>query len=597
MNNTKVKGLYKQYSGIITICLWIIFIIWKIPFLNKGIDYTDTGFNMENYKNVFFGEGITDIGLVLTNLIGGIIYKLLPAYQLLVYRILHWIIGILTAFFAYQIFKRYLDKNLILVLLIGLSLATKGGESIYSYYPMTSLVLILALMFLHAGLVDKKNSKLVIAGIISGINILFRLTNLIYLAMVLLIIFYGWIKGYSKKETIKTAFLYVVGAAGAFICIIPLLFFILGPENLINSFMSYVREFLGIVDKNVVNHLAIEEKSGHSLSAEIKTLGQQGISSITVMICCFVPVVILWELIGTFIKRVVDFKNNFLMEIVFAVYSIVVLFVLKNKISGTVFLILAIGSLCFSFAFLLKAKKIKSEYALLFASTFLMGCCSVIGSDLGFRRISIIQSYAVLSIALGVQLIMTCTSLNNKYFKIAKNFVKSFSIIFITSLYVVGIFCMMPQSYLDADYGELKYSVNPELTVLKGMKTSKIRSEQLNEYYEIMRKPELQNTEVAVFGYFPLGFNISEQKDYFESVMPCVDYPRVSVERLLGVIQEKQDQGIKPVIVISYVNQIQRGDDHFTSEAKMAVLDYMLSLNEYEVYHESNNFKIYAPID
>ena len=351
MNNIKVKGLYKQYSGIITICLWIIFIIWKIPFLNKGIDYTDTGFNMENYKNVFFGEGITDIGLVLTNLIGGIIYKLLPAYQLLVYRILHWIIGILTAFFAYQIFKRYLDKNLILVLLIGLSLATKGGESIYSYYPMTSLVLILALMFLHTGLVDKKNSKLVIAGIISGINILFRLTNLIYLAMVLLIIFYGWINGYSKKETIKTAFLYVAGAAGAFICIIPLLFFILGPENLINSFMSYVREFLGIVDKNVVNHLAIEEKSGHSLSAEIKTLGQQGISSITVMICCFVPVVILWELIRTFIKRVVDFKNNFLMEIVFAVYSIVVLFVLKNKISGTVFLILAIGSLCFSFHF------------------------------------------------------------------------------------------------------------------------------------------------------------------------------------------------------------------------------------------------------
>ena len=85
MNNTKVKGLYKQYSGTITICLWIIFIIWKIPFLNKGIDYTDTGFNMENYKNVFFGEGITDIGLVLTNLIGGIIYKLLPAYQLVVY--------------------------------------------------------------------------------------------------------------------------------------------------------------------------------------------------------------------------------------------------------------------------------------------------------------------------------------------------------------------------------------------------------------------------------------------------------------------------------------------------------------------------------
>lgn len=596
MSKQTIKEFYNKYSTWITIMLWIVICLWRIPFINKGIDYTDTGFNMENYKNVFYGNGISDIGLVFTNLLGGIIYKALPAYQLLVYRILHWIIGILSAFFAYQIFKRYLDKNLILVLLLGISLATKGGESIYSYYPMTSLLLMLVLMFLHIGLVDKKNNRIVLAGVISGINIFFRLTNIMYLAMVLLILFYGYIKGYSKKETIKLAFMYIAGVVGVCICIIPILFIILGKEDLINSSVAYVRELFGIVDSSIVNPIGIEEKSGHSLIAEIKTMGQQGISSILTIVCFFIPVTAIWSLLNFLINRIDKIKNKTIFKyILLSAYSIVFSFIFKDRISGTIILILSIGSVCFSFILLLKYKKLKPEYILLFATTFLMGCCSVLGSDLGFKRISILQSYAILSVALGLILIINSANSVNKYIKIVIELSKSFSIIFVICLYIVGVFCMIPKSYLDADYGELNYSVNPEIKVLKGMNTSKTRADQLNEYYEIMQRKELQDAEVAMFGFFPLGFNISEQKDYFESVMPCVDYPRVSVERLLSVIQEKQEQGIKPVIVISYVNQLQRGDDHFTSDAKMAVLNYMLELNDYDTYLDDEYFTIYIP--
>ena len=129
------------------------------------------------------------------------------------------------------------------------------------------------------------------------------------------------------------------------------------------------------------------------------------------------------------------------------------------------------------------------------------------------------------------------------------------------------------------------------------MKTSEERASQLEEYYDVMSADELEDYEAVIFGYFPLGFTIVNHTNYFEDVQPCIDYPSVSVESLLRVMNEKQEDNIKPLIVVSYVNQLQRGDDHFTSDAKEAVLEYMLELNEYETYYESENFLVYKPVE
>ena len=88
---------------------------------------------------------------------------------------------------------------------------------------------------------------------------------------------------------------------------------------------------------------------------------------------------------------------------------------------------------------------------------------------------------------------------------------------------------------------------------------------------------------------------IGPQRDYFESVQPCVDYPAVSVESLLGAIQEKPD--VYPVLVMSHVNRLQRGDDHDTSEAKVAVFEYMLTRTDYTCVLDDEYFTIYIPND
>jgi hypothetical protein len=110
-----------------------------------------------------------------------------------------------------------------------------------------------------------------------------------------------------------------------------------------------------------------------------------------------------------------------------------------------------------------------------------------------------------------------------------------------------------------------------------------------------MSSPKLANSEVAIFGYFPLGYVIGPQMDYFSEVQPCVDYPSVSVVSLLEVIEEKQNDSTYPIIVLSHVNKLQRGDENDTSKAKLAVIEYMLTLTDYQVLVDDDYYLIYVP--
>jgi len=154
MNFYKLKSI--KSTDVLSIVLLSVLILWRIPFLNKGIDCTDTGFSLDNYKNVFQGNGINGIGIFITTFIGGVIYNSLNSYQLLVFRIIHWILNLTTYYFSYCIFKKYLDRNFLLLLLLGMSFGAKNGEALFSYYPLTSCLLLLSVCLLIDGTIDEK---------------------------------------------------------------------------------------------------------------------------------------------------------------------------------------------------------------------------------------------------------------------------------------------------------------------------------------------------------------------------------------------------------------------------------------------------------
>ena len=576
---------------------WIILFLWRLPFVFKGIDYTDTGFNLTNYMGVFGGNGIRDIGLFLTNLIGGWIYSLLPAYHLLVLRILYWILCVGMDVIAFFIFRKRLHPCVVLGVLIIYDFAAFGGEALLSYYPLTKILLLSALALLFSGLEKEKPIRIIFSGILCGINIFIRLPNVLFCIMFVGVIAYGiWTKQDKKRVVIRTL-QFILGAVIGALTILAVMILYLGIDGVINSFMDYVNLALGKTESRTVNFLGIEESSGHSVFAIIKTVGRQVIFAVRDMAVFGLPMLAAAVLLSQ-LKRLKMKYAGILVFVLTVITEAGVAVFFRVQLRATVGYITAILMMALCLFMIVALKEKQPMHRTIYLVVFLIGVCCVFGSDLGLSRLNMLQGVMPLTMVLGIKDIKESKILSeeNKKQRFVYNSVlcTSLAILFVVML-VSGTTVGMKSAYMDGDYSAMHTSTGEDIPVLRGMKTSETRAEELNEYYEVMSDPSLANAEAAIFGYFPLGYVIGPQRDYFEAVQPCVDYPSVSVTSLLEVIEEKQSKGVYPVIVLSHVNRLQRGDDHDTSKAKLAVMNYMLTLTDYEVLVNDDYFSIYIP--
>lgn len=569
--------------------LWAILLLWRIPFLNLGIDYTDTGYSLTNYKNVFSGNGIRDIGLFWTTLIGGVLYKLLPAGQLLACRILHWLLYVAVDVVTYRMFRKYLKPHVILLALLALNLGSRSGEAIFGYYPLTKLLLLPAIALLLKGTVEKRNGALFFSGLLCGLNTFVRLPNALFCSMVLGVVFYGvWTKR-EKKEIWREFFAFLLGVLAGLAATLAVMVCFMGFGGIVGSFREYVMLALGKTDTKVENFLGIEETSGHSMLAILRTVAIQGVYALEDVALFGLPM-----LLGAFLIHFVWDKLQLgrpaLKYAAIAVLEAAAIFLFRERIAANATVVAVLLMFAVAFVLLVAGKKLDPEHRLIYLLTVLLGLCCVFGSDLGLRRVGMLQGMILLVTILGVYDIKAeiHAERHEKFCRYA--FLPALSLLLLAVL-VTNVTVSIPKTFMDGDVGTLHAEVSEEIPALRGMKTSAVRAEELDEYYELMQAYPEQ--EVAIFGYFPLGYIIGPQRDYFESVQPCVDYPAVSVESLLGVMQEKPD--VYPILVMSHVNRLQRGDDHDTSEAKTAVFEYMLTRTDYECVLDDAYFTIFVP--
>ncbi len=593
-----VKNIIFNKDNLLKILLIILIIVWRIPFINKGIDYTDTGYSLANYKNVFSGNGIHDIGLFLTTLIGGLIYNILPFGQLLVLRILHWLIGLLTLYIVYKIFCPYVHKNILLILLFILSLGTKNGEALFNYYVLTRLLLIFAILLLRDGLINDNKYLVIFSGIISGINVFVRLPNILFISICFSIVIYYLSKKIPKKKIVIMFSYFLIGSIiGIFLDLLVMMFY-MKPTEIFLSFRNYYNLALGKTTNNFYNFLNIEEtKDAHSIFILVKLIAKQTIKALFLAITYILPSIILLNGFFTFCKNKTS-KVEYTIIIISLLYSLIYIFKYKRYTSQNMYILLYLYCLILCLIKLLKYFRTKPTFVFLNSIALILAPCTVFGSDLGLFRLSIIQLYLVPVILPNKDLLKQskriCYYFKDKMTNCITIYYYLCYFILIFGVLICNII-KLPIIYMDSTYNNLTYSVNDETGLLNGMYTSDCRSKQLEEYQMIMNNDKLQGRQLAIFGYFPLGFVLGKQENYFSE--PCIDYPSCKIKDLLIEINNHQNNGDDPpIIVISYINQIQRKDKHYTSNAKIALIKYMLSLAEYKIINQTENFTIYATV-
>ncbi|MBE6737520.1 MAG: hypothetical protein E7566_02545 [Ruminococcaceae bacterium] len=578
----------------LTYAFLILMVVWRIPFLNKGIDYTDTGFNMTKYRDLFVDSSENSIGIYFTQFVGSLIYNALPAYQLLVFRVLHLAIWSATFLIIFFTFRRpepsYYNVGLSLLLLITSSYQ-KMGEAIFSYYPFSMLMVAIGIFLMYTGLIKDKKIRLLASGIVLGVNFGVRLPNLLFFSLVVVVFWY-----YVCKKEIKIGFIrsgiMLGGVAIGFAAMACFEVIMLGAGSAGDSLGGYV-------------NLASDSNKNHGIFNQIIHIFQQIFLSMRSIVFYIGPVV-LASLVFILVYKAVFKKNmhktyvNMLMYIVVALASIFWFeLILVDRVTvfsfvhhfGLISLVLAVISV---FALANSHPELSSASLIAIISAG----CIILGTDLGISRFADVLPQLCVSLMIAATYIKPqssktklCSFVGLYFNKICK--VTVVVLIGITTMMSVAV--MVPETYNDASVDKLTATPSESIVTLRGMKTTSERAQSLSNLYYAMQNENIKDKPVAVIGMFPLIYNIADNEKYFKQ--PCIDYNSVSADNLEEQYESKKSEGIYPVIVYSRLHMIQNGLNELCDDPqKLELFDKMRNDCEYTLVFTDENFDVYAPV-
>lgn len=191
-----------------------------------GVDLSDVTYSVTNYMFLGEIEGSWIYATFLANLVGsGLVH--LSGGSLLVMNILTRLILVALVLLPYYQLRKYVPWPLLFsgeLVAIGLSWC----PSVILYNYLTYLMMTGALLFLFFGLVKDKNYHFICAGLLFGINILTRFSNLTECVFIL-VVWYASILDHDKKW-IKRTLLSLGGYLAGCLIAVGILYLAGGPE-------------------------------------------------------------------------------------------------------------------------------------------------------------------------------------------------------------------------------------------------------------------------------------------------------------------------------------------------------------------------------
>ncbi len=580
---------------ILTYAFLVLLVIWRVPFLNKGIDYTDTGYNMTKYRDFFVEVSSNSIGRFFTQLIGALIYNALPAYHLLVFRIMHLVMWSAAFLIIYFTFRRptpcYYNVVLSLLLLLTSSYQ-KMGEALYSYYPFSMLMVAVATYLMYTALVKDKPLRLLASGIVLGVNFGVRLPNVLFFSLVIVVLWY-----YICKKQTKTGFarsgIMLGGIAIGFGVMAVLEVIVLGIGSAGDSLSSYV-------------DLAGSSSKDHGIINQILHIFQQ-IQVSVFHIGYYVFPIVLACCVFMLLYRVVFKMQMHKLHFKVLMYSAVVLaaalwfvFIVINKI--TIFKFIhdfGLIALIFASVSVFALKKQHPELSAAALISIISAGCIIIGTDLGISRFADVLPQLCVALAIGATYIVPKAPVKKIKYYICLYFNR---ICKITVAVMLGLTAMMssimlvPLTYNDASFEKLTTPLSDDIVTMRGMKTTAERAESFNNLYFAMQEDELAEKPIAVIGMFPLVYNLVDNDKYFRQT--CIDYNSVSIESLREQHETNKNNGVYPVIVFSRLHMNQNNLEALCEdEEKLDLFNEMLTDCDYTIVFFDENFDVYAPVE
>ena len=177
----------------------LILLLYPLIKINQGVDVSDSSYSLGNY--MFFPQmkGMWVISTYLSNVIGWLMLKLPFADRLLLMNLYTGLLVSALVLFLYYVMKKWMPAWIVFMgemIAIGFLWIPTG--ILYNY--LTYVFFAVGAIFLYKGLVEEKKVLLLAAGIVLGLNVWVRVSNLTEMAL----IFCVWYHCYIRRERIQS---------------------------------------------------------------------------------------------------------------------------------------------------------------------------------------------------------------------------------------------------------------------------------------------------------------------------------------------------------------------------------------------------------
>lgn len=556
----------KKAETVLFYTLSFVTATWFFLIVNKGIDVTDVAYYLTKYKYYFDSEmQLKSIGMFFNDLLGALIYHSVPSHQVLVLAICHWLLYMLSGLFIYKCLKKYVPRlGLVACIFIG-SLFSLTWIKVMNYNATSMFMQTSAVCVMIKGLEQEEKRAFFWSGLLFGLNIYFRLPNVLQMGIGVMLI---WYFGICKKDwnyTAKAVKSYGCGLVTGGLFGGAIAFLIIEKELIFAYFSRTVTS-------------ATSSESSHGILNIFSSILKGGMIGVVDWIRYGTALLILLILFRLFIKKKEwNEKSKKVLE-----YAISFLFIFAGCYVGytieylNAFQMIGVGI----WAVLFLGIWIYREKDPLLSALSGIGFCAELVLMVGTNNAWYYQ-IVFLMFPLGLCYVVV--------YKLPKGAIKANIRVILGFVIAFMLVCGLRYAtgfvYRDAENSQLHYTISAK--EYGKMKTTKERAAYLDEMTEVLDC--LDENYLLSYGDCNIGYVISDMKPFLKKKV-WIDLENYSIERFQNELDEAVEEHGYPVILIADLDQ----DGVYRSEEKLEMLILFMEEAGYEIYYENQWYHIYA---
>lgn len=237
--SSKINRIFEVFELIMLVIL---------PFfgINRGLNFTDVGYSIINYVNFGNSDTYWSASTFLSNALGGLFVRMPFGNTYIGIKAYCTLILVLVAVAAYLFLSKEYNRHIVFVgeILAYLCLWCPGTV-LYNY--LSYLLIAVVSFLLYLALKKSDNKLLTVAGVLLGINVLVRISNVVYVLLIIPVVYYLILRKVKFAEIIKKILCCVGGFLIGFTISYLVCSWIYGS---LDAYLQMIRELFVLKDAN-----------------------------------------------------------------------------------------------------------------------------------------------------------------------------------------------------------------------------------------------------------------------------------------------------------------------------------------------------------